>query len=379
MVDKKISELTAIDPLDGTESFAVVQGGTTKKATADEIATRASDALGLGTAATTDADEYATAAQGDLADTALQPGDDAADVSFDGSSVDFAATNVQTAIEESVDTLLGRKAQIAQGFIQREGTRGDLDIDLAVAIELNLLGFPVAGGYYAGLIDTIAGTIDSQDDYQTGLRYALIVAPKSLEGGRGASPASGLPTGDLQWDSQDRTGQAGAFTRWDGLSATDVIIGKADSSYQAHGFISDVRSQYPAVSTPGGSVWYLPAMDELELLYRNFKPNNADNDTRDFPRNFPGSNPSGRNLSSVPEGFNYENNPRIPDVTYLDLFKEGNAQSLDQLYYWSTTDADEGGRAWYQYFTVSGTEGLQVATNKDRTFTSVRPVRRVVL
>ena len=59
MVDKKISELTAIDPLDGTESFAVVQGGTTKKATADEIATRASDALGLGTAATTDADEYA--------------------------------------------------------------------------------------------------------------------------------------------------------------------------------------------------------------------------------------------------------------------------------------------------------------------------------
>ena len=45
MVDKKISELTAIDPLDGTESFAVVQGGTTKKATADEIATRASAGL----------------------------------------------------------------------------------------------------------------------------------------------------------------------------------------------------------------------------------------------------------------------------------------------------------------------------------------------
>jgi len=109
-------------------------------------------------------------------------------------------------------SLEGRKEQIAQGFIQREGTRGDLDVDLAVAIELNLLGAPVAGGYYAGLIDTLTGNIIAADDYQTGLRYALIVSDKSLEGGRGSSPASGLPTGDLEWDTQDRTGEAGCFT-----------------------------------------------------------------------------------------------------------------------------------------------------------------------
>jgi len=278
--------------------------------------------------------------------------------------------------DESIE---GRKAQIAQGFIQREGTRGDLDIDLAVAIELNLLGFPVAGGYYAGLIDTIAGTIDSQDDYQTGLRYALIVAPKDLEGGRGSSPAAGLPTGDLEWDTQDRGGEAGCFTRWNGLEATNVIIAKNDTSYEVHDFIEAVRAQYPAVSTPGGSEWYLPAMDELELLYRNFKPNNADNrdDTRN--RNFPGTQVVGTNPSSAIEGFQYENSPRIPDVTYLDLFKEGNAQSLDQLRYWSTTDADEGGRAWIQYFTLSGAEGFQIAGGKDSTGRSVRPVRRVVL
>jgi len=278
-----------------------------------------------------------------------------------------------------LETIEGRKQEIAQGFVQREGTRGDLDIDLAVAIELNLLGAPVAGGYYAGLIDTIAGDIIAADDYQTGLRYALIVAPKSLEGGRGASPASGLPTGDLEWDTQDRGGEAGCFTRWNGLEATNVIIAKNDTSYEVHDFIEAVRAQYPAVSTPGGTEWYLPAMDELELLYRNFKPNNADNDTRDFPRNFPGSNPSGRNLSSVPEGFNYENNPRIPDVTYLDLFKEGNAQAIDLDRYWSTTDADEDGRAWYQFFTNSGGEGLQIAGAKDDVNASVRPVRRVVL
>jgi len=140
-----------------------------------------------------------------------------------------------------------------------------------------------------------------------------------------------------------------------------------------------VRSQYPAVATPGGSEWYLPAMDELELLYRNFKPNNADN--RDDTRNraFPGTQVVGTNPSSAIEGFQYENNPRIPDVTYLDLFKENAAQSIDQLYYWSTTDANEGGRAWRQSFTGSGIEGLQFAGFKDNTDGSVRPVRRVVL
>jgi len=120
-------------------------------------------------------------------------------------------------------------------------------------------------------------------------------------------------------------------------------------------------------------------MDELELLYRNFKPNNADN--RDDTRNrvFPGTQVVGTNPSSAIEGFQYENNPRIPDVTYLDLFKENAAQSIDQLYYWSTTDANEGGRAWNQIFTNSGFEGLQFASRKDITDRSVRPVRRVVL
>jgi hypothetical protein len=314
-----------------------------------------------------------------LADTALQPGDPATDVSYDNTTSGLAATDVQGAIDDAVDSFVGRKEQIAQGFIQREGTRGDLDVDLAVAIELNLLGAPVAGGYYAGLIDTLTGNIIAADDYQTGLRYALIVSDKSLEGGRGSSPASGLPTGDLEWDTQDRGGEAGAFTRWNGLEATDVIIAKNDTSYEAHDFIEAVRSQYPAATTPGGSEWYLPAMDELELLYRNFKPNNADN--RDDTRNrvFPGTQVVGTNPSSAIEGFQYENNPRIPDVTFLDLFKEGNAQAIDLNQYWSTTDADEGGRAWRQTFTFSGVEGFQAARDKDVASSSVRPVRRVVL
>jgi len=279
----------------------------------------------------------------------------------------LTATDAQAAIDETAD-------ETGLALIQ-----DGVDPAVARAVAYNDIGAPVAGGYFAGVIDTIKGTIDSQDDYQTGQRYALIISPKELEGGRGSSPAAGLTTGDLQWDTQDRGGEAGAFTRWDGLSATNVILAKNDASYQAHAFVEECRNQYPAPATTGGSEWYLPAMDELELLYRNFKPNYADNRTDTRTRNFPGSNPSGFNPSSDPTGSNYSNNPRVPEKTPALGFRETEAAAIDQLQYWSTTDADEEGRAWFQVFTVSGVEGLQVATTKDLTGRSVRPVRRVVL
>jgi hypothetical protein len=188
-----------------------------------------------------------------------------------------------------------------------------------------------------------------------------------------------LTTGDLQWDTQDRGGEAGAFTRWDGLSATNVILAKNDASYQVHAFVEECRNQYAAPATTGGSEWYLPAMDELELLYRNFKPNYADNRTDTRTRNFPGSNPSGFNPSSDPTGSNYSNNPRVPEKTPALGFRETEAAAIDLNFYWSTTDADEGGRAWNQVFTFSGFEGVQFARPKDFTDRSVRPVRRVVL
>jgi len=255
-----------------------------------------------------------------------------------------------------------------------------VDPAVARAVAYNDIGAPVAGGYFAGVIDTIKGTIQANDDYQTGLRYAVIVAPKELEGGRDSSPASGLTTGDLQWDTARTTaGEPGTLTRWNGLEATNAIIAKNNTNYQVHDFIEECRNQYPAPATTGGSEWYLPAMDELELLYRNFKPNYADNDTHNFPRNFPGSQPSGTNPSSDPTSPQNSNNPRVPEKTPVIGFRDNEAAAIDLERYWSTTDADEDGRAWDQLFTISGFEGLQRASTKDRTSSSVRPVRRVVL
>jgi len=272
--------------------------------------------------------------------------------------------------EEQVVT----KEQVGVDLIQN-----GVDPAVARAVAYNDIGAPVAGGYFAGVIDTIKGTIQPNDDYQTGLRYALIVAPKELEGGRDSSPAAGLTTGGFEWDTTRGSGEAGCFTRWNGLEATNVIINKNDAKYEVHNFIDEVRNQYPAPATQGGTNWYLPAMDELELLYRNFKPNYADNDTRNFPRNFPGSQPSGTNPSSDPTSPQNSNNPRVPEKTPVIGFRDNEAAAVDLDRYWSTTDADEDGRAWHQRFTRSGAEGLQVANDKDTTGSSVRPVRRVVL
>ena len=238
------------------------------------------------------------------------------------------------------------------------------------------IGTSVNGGFLVGVIDTVAGTIDSQDDYQTGERYALIVAPKDYEGGRDSSPASGLPTGDLMWDSQDRTGQSGSVTRWNGLESTNSILAKNDSSYEVFEFIRSLRQNYPAPAD-GGSDWYLPAMDELELIYRNLKPVTADNYTDNQTRTFPGSQDVGFNPSSDPTASAYT--ASNPSQTSVTAFQNGGSESVDLERYWSSTDADEGGRAWRQDFTNSGLEGNQVAKGKAFTSRSVRPVRRVPL
>ncbi len=79
---KKISELpSAVTPLVGDEDIPIVQGGATRRATPDDIRNGLADAVhthiladiaDAGTAAASNVGDFATAAQGALADTALQ-------------------------------------------------------------------------------------------------------------------------------------------------------------------------------------------------------------------------------------------------------------------------------------------------------------------
>lgn len=225
-------------------------------------------------------------------------------------------------------------------------------------------GDPVAGGYFAGIIDTTRpGSIIAGDDYQVGLRYALIVAPGSLEGGRDTG------TGDLRWHSSGGQSPAGTKTRWDGLSATNAMqaIGGA---YEAATYAWNLA--YP---NDGGSRWYLPAMDELELIYRNLKPGAADNNTGNVAGGtFPGeAQAQGTNPSSDPTGVAYTTGS--PAQTTKAAFKTGGAEALSVLhYYWTST--------WYGASGAriqGGANITQGANSQNNTSTRVRPVRRVYL
>jgi hypothetical protein len=250
-----------------------------------------------------------------------------------------------------------------------------------IDFETMSIGTATNDGFFAGIIDTTQGNIIAADDYQTGARYALIVSPKEYEGGQYQNPAPGLITGALRWDALGRSGQSGSFTRWDGLSSTENILAKNDTQYEVFEFIRTLRTAYP-VPDDGGSDWYVPAMDELELLYRNFKATTEDNATGSVDRAFPGTaQDSGFNPSSDPTGTAYTT--VNPAQTSLSSFQSGGSETIGINWCKSSTDPNhvfnDIGYVWFQHFTTSGVNGLQSIVGKNNTFGSVRPVRRILL
>ena len=225
------------------------------------------------------------------------------------------------------------------------------------------IGANVYGGYYVGIIDTTrSGTIDAADDYQSPLKYALIVGPSSIEASSERSSVSGQ--GTLAWRSTSAT-VSGASTRWNGLAAQNAL---ASATYPAFNYCNGLS--FPS---DGGSKWYLPALDELELAYRHFKPTTGTNTTGARTlATFPAVNwNNGANKASDPTGAAYTST--VPGQTALSDWQSGNAQAFAAGFYWSASWRDST-TAWGQDVTV----GAQVssAQTSDR---RARPFRRVVL
>lgn len=287
---------------------------------------------------------------------------------YDGSIIPMGVAKVEPIIQQFLSI------QDAMGKIQNDiDSIGLPPEDIPGTPEWFLdpanIGEPYAGGYLAGVIDTIQGTINGADTYQSGERYALIVSDKDLESEAG-----------VLWDTRgvSAPSEPGCKTRWNGLAATNAILAKNDDgTYPIFGHIRSIRTSNPAPAVTGGSDWYIPAMDELEPQYRNFKPTEMGNSMFFSTLSFPGEQQAGQNPSSDPVGGVYSN-ALEPFQTSIVAFKEGGDQALDLPRYWSATDADEGGLAWTQTFTGFGDLGGQTANSKDVVFTGVRPVRRVV-
>lgn len=200
-------------------------------------------------------------------------------------------------------------------------------------------GEPFGGGYYAGKMRFSDGD------------YAIIVAPKASQA----------------YLAQKNTNTATSGTR----SYHDGLANSTAMNNSAH-----PAAQYCRNYAGGGFTdWYLPARDELELLYRNLKPSTHGNMTGARPE----SGSHGDNANSVPVGAPYTSSS--PSQTGNAGFRAGYVEAfLDNgEFYWSSTEyalaagsVGAGGSGWIHKFT----EGQQAMNQKDLS-RAVRPVRRI--
>lgn len=193
------------------------------------------------------------------------------------------------------------------------------------------IGQAYGGGFYAGKINV------------SGTQYYLVVAPK----------ASGENFSSMWGDIGTTTG------------ITSVINGPTNSASLAALGASYEAAVFAEGLTIGGYTdWYLPAKNELEVLYYFLKPTTTANNTS-----------SGSNANAVsPEPISTNYTTGDPAQTSAGIgFRTGETNAFASATYWSSTE-DTATNAWRQTFTT----GVQGGLSKDLTY-YVRAVRRIAV
>ena len=193
---------------------------------------------------------------------------------------------------------------------------------------LPAIGSAFGGGFFAGQISTAGNGVAD---------YSLVVGPKSSA------------QSSKQWKTSN-TATTGT---------TSVIDGPANSS--AMNNASHPAAQFcQAVSAGGFSDWYMPAKNELEVLYYNFKPTTTSNNTS-----------FGVNPNAVPaRASNYTTG--TPARTSASAFQQNGTEDFIVPYSWSSTQASSP-YAWRSNFDNGG----QYGTSDKTGFGNVRAIRRV--
>lgn len=200
------------------------------------------------------------------------------------------------------------------------------------------IGQAYGGGFYAGKIST-AGTGVAD--------YYLIVAPKASGEAVKTYGTPGITTG-----------------------ATSFIDGPANSaSLAALGASYEAATFCEGLTIGGYSDWYLPALNELEVLYYNLKPTTDGNFTT-----------SGSNANAVsPEPISTNYTSGSPAQTSAGIgFRNGETNAFvsnadSNPYRSSTENNNNNTMAWTQFFK----SGQQVSNYGKEYSYYVRAVRRV--
>lgn len=231
-------------------------------------------------------------------------------------------------------------------------------------IVLPAVGDAWLGGYFAGVIDTTRpGSILAGDAATTGQRRALIVGPKSMEGTLATRHLDSVSSRNIPFQ-----------TRWDGLTATQMMAAQS-TGYEWFKYINGLS--YP---TDIASQWYIGALDELDVVWKAFKPDTGTNYS-------PGSSNSGdAPATSQVFGYNPSSDPQWlsgytsgnPAQTSVALFKSGGAQAFS-LNYMCTSTQYSSTTFWRQGFaSIPGGQGSITKTYSGSNY-GVRPLRCVIL
>jgi len=190
------------------------------------------------------------------------------------------------------------------------------------------IGAPYGGGYIGGKISVL------------GVQYYLIVSPK----------ASGEAL--KQWGTY---GVTTGFTSVINGPINSVGEAALGASYQAATFCE-------GLTIGGYSDWYLPAKNELEVLYYFLKPTTDANDT--------GSGSNANAVSPEPVSTNYTSGS--PAQTSAGIgFRTGETEAFRNTNYYSSTEVSANG-AWRQDF-YNGVQSNPTKTSSHY----VRAIRRI--
>lgn len=208
-------------------------------------------------------------------------------------------------------------------------------------------------------------------DWSIMAKYRVIVAPKSS----GESTSITLRDSNTALPSE-------TYTLTEGLLATLGMVNAGNSTtYPAAHFCNNLNIN-------GYTDWFIPARDQLELIWRNLKPgadsNYTGNDrstssTRDY-KNLGSIGDTatghGTNKNSSPQGTTYTSS--VPSQTSVSIFQSGGAEALaygPSTRYWSCTES-ESAIAWAQIYgsDFTGSQGRYFVSGSNY----LRAIRRSI-
>ena len=218
-------------------------------------------------------------------------------------------------------------------------------------------------------VESVEGSGSFNGSWVVAARWKIVLAPKA--------------TGDfagIKYKIANTSAPVETQTLTNGPAATAAMIAAGDAATYPLAWIAKNLND---AALNGYSDWYIPALDELELAWRNLKPITNNNYTtrpnaeinylRDanYAQN-PGFNGSNRHSNPVGEAYT----ATVPAQTAVAAFATGGAEAFVADYYWSSSEFGPY-NAWFQNFSPSY-PGWQSHTSK---FSAVRAraVRRSIL